>query len=417
VSSTQIFARRIDETRQALVYSMRVAIDEPLAMVLPLPVVPGSGDDAVAFVDLSGYPEFFSDLDDAFPTPTPSRFGGLAAAAAIPDNAKPLVVHDVGDFVASYVPSRADFTRLDPQFRIPDGVFDAHAEYADYGYAVFQLKPQPAPPPPKKRWFRRAPPPIDPGGEHAVHPMAFTFPSRRPGALYFPTLHVHDGAVVPREARFDHELYCQSSDAVLTRTFAWRASDKQLGKYVDAKRAADLVTGKDLAYRSVIAGMQPNTDHWYEAPRCTIESLDVRGDHFACKLSATTAYLTAPSEPKLERWRATARTKLDALSAGLREGLRALTAEHGARWNLGRAEHADRCMTAYLSNWEPFIFTSTAIEKLAPDASTTIALDIPAEGENVETQNVTLVFTRVPSKDTVLEIRSAIGQILDRAVA
>lgn len=413
VSATRIFARRVDAEHQALVYSMRVAIDEPLAMVLPLPVVPGSGDDAVTFIDLSAYPTFFADVDAAFPSGTPSRFGGLAPASRS-RGTTPLVVHSVGDFVASYVPSHADFTRLDPRFRIPDGVFDAHPDYADYGFAVFQLAPHAVQPAPKRRWFRRAPPPADPGGEHGVHPMAFTFPSRRPGALFFPTLHVHDGADVPREAEFDHELYCQSTDPVLTRTFAWRASEWHLGKNVDAGRARGVIDGDELAYFRRVLGRQPNADHWYEAPACTLAALDVRGDRFACKLAATTAYLTGPVDAKLERWRATARTELDAVSAGLRAGLEALTAEHGERWHLGPIADAERCMSAHLSNWEPFVFTATSIERLAPDTATRISLDIPADGERVETQNVTLVFTRAPSKDTILEIRAAVAQILDR---
>ena len=38
--------------------------------------------------------------------------------------------------------------------------------------------------------------------------MAFSFPRRDPGQLFFPTLHVHDGQV-HETAAFDHTLYCQ----------------------------------------------------------------------------------------------------------------------------------------------------------------------------------------------------------------
>jgi hypothetical protein len=96
------------------------------------------------------------------------------------------VVHDIGAFVASYVPSRADFARLDEQFRMPAVLFDAVPAYADYGFAVFQLKP----------------------GSVTVQPMAFEFPTRAVDQLFFPTVHVHDGRFHAKAA-FDHALYYQ----------------------------------------------------------------------------------------------------------------------------------------------------------------------------------------------------------------
>lgn len=110
VSATRIFARHLGGDRQALVYSMNVEVAEELAMVLPLPVAAGAGEDALSFVDLSAYPTFFGDLADAFPVRrSGSRGGQMAAVRAMPT----LAVHDVGDFVASYVPTPRDFDRLD----------------------------------------------------------------------------------------------------------------------------------------------------------------------------------------------------------------------------------------------------------------------------------------------------------------
>jgi hypothetical protein len=43
VTGTSIFARALADGRQILVYGMKVAASEPLAMVLPLPVPPGAG--------------------------------------------------------------------------------------------------------------------------------------------------------------------------------------------------------------------------------------------------------------------------------------------------------------------------------------------------------------------------------------
>lgn len=180
VSGTRIFARR-EGTTQALAYSMHLASRRELAMVLPIPVPRGSDEDAVAFVDLSESPWLFDQLRALFTAPAAE--GELTRRA--PQSSR-LAVRSVGSFEASFVPSIADFARLDPRFRMSDDVWKALPRYADWGFAVFKLKK----------------------GEHRVHPMAFRFPSREPGRLFFPTVHVHDGEV-HAEAEFDHELYWQ----------------------------------------------------------------------------------------------------------------------------------------------------------------------------------------------------------------
>jgi len=411
VSGTQIFARALAGDRQALVYAMRVALDEPLAMVLPLPVVPGSGDEAVRFVDLSGYPKFFEDVERAFPARERTASFGLQAARA--NAPAKLVVHAVGDFVASYVPSPADFTRLDERFRMPPNVFASHAELADYGFAVFQLAPHALTPAPPKRWFEfwRSSPGGDAAApEQGVHPMALVFPSRRPRALYFPTLHVHDGAKVPARATYDHALFCQSSDPVLTKTMAWRATDDRLGAFVDAKRAHGLVDEAQLAYRSSIIGEVANRDHWFEPPACRAESLAIRGTHFTCDLAALSAYEHDDSDRKT-----TARTRLDELSAGLARELAALVATHGEAWSLIELAGTSP-PDAWLSNWEPHVF-KVGPEKLAPGTPGPFTIQVPSESPRVETQNVCFRFARAPSRDDILAIRKAMSAAFERALS
>ncbi|MCX5745865.1 MAG: hypothetical protein NT062_25595 [Proteobacteria bacterium] len=406
VSSTQIFARQLAHDRQALVYAMTVELDEPVAMVLPVPVVPGGGDDALAFVDLSGYPTFFADLDAAFPDPPRARLGGMQAARG--GARQVLAVHAVGAFVASYVPSPADFDRLDPRFRMPSGVFAAHPAYADWGFAVFQLAPKAAPAAPPRRWFRK-PAPVDADPAQTVHPMAFVFPSRRPRALYFPTLHVHDGAHVPATARYDHTLFCQSDDDVLTRTFAWRASARTLGTSVDTRRAGELVAGDGRVYRTQLFGDQPNVDHWFESPTCDPASLEIRHARFACDLAATAAYATTTTDNRA----VTARTRLDALSAHLRRGLAALVDARGDAWHLGvLPANGDAVPTIHLSSWTPHVFTTTGVVRIEPGTPGPFLIQVPGEAEAVEPQNVRFVFDRAPSREQILEIRDAISQLL-----
>lgn len=205
VSRTRIFARKVAPRRQLLVYAMNLAADDDVAMILPLPVArePSAppAEDALRFVDMSACPDFFIQLGSLFPAPAMVSFG--AARAVVPQSA--LVVHDVGDFEASFVPSQADFTRLDPRFRFAPEVWRALSAYADWSFAVFQLRH------PKRRgvgaWVRSlvAGAPAAPPRE--FHPMAMEFPSRD-DRLFFPTVHVHDGVVHPT-ARFDHVLFAQ----------------------------------------------------------------------------------------------------------------------------------------------------------------------------------------------------------------
>lgn len=50
------------------------------------------------------------------------------------------MVHDVGDYQASNVPTARDFDRLDPRFRLSDAVRSGHPDYRDRGFAVFKLR-------------------------------------------------------------------------------------------------------------------------------------------------------------------------------------------------------------------------------------------------------------------------------------
>lgn len=226
VSGTRIFGRR-DGSRQALAYEMTLRAREEVAMVLPLPA--RGAEDAVTFVDLSDYPTLFDDLALAV--------GDEGWALAVPQPAKraaplQLVVHEVGAFVASFVPSIAEFHRLDPRFRLDDSIWRALPGYHDWGFAVFQLQ----------------------RGDRRVHPIALWLEARDPGRLFFPTVHVHDGFVHPR-ADFDHELYWQGPPAPGAQT-----SQGPLDA-LGVKRAQGLLVAERV-HRRTIRGAHPNADVW-----------------------------------------------------------------------------------------------------------------------------------------------------------
>jgi hypothetical protein len=234
VSNTQIFASTSGE-RATLVYSMRLSVASEVAMILPLPVRPASGERALSFVNLEGYPDFFDDLRRGFPVPVSRglRPAGPFAVAA----GEILEVHAVGAFEASFVPSVRDFGRLDARFRLSDDVWQKLPLYGDYGFAVFRLAP---------------------GTDKAIHPMALRFQTRHPERTFFPTVHVHDGEVHSR-ARFDHSLYYQ----ILSDRKALpgeHASYADASHFMNEAKSKALVSMSRHVYMKKLSGDLPNRD-------------------------------------------------------------------------------------------------------------------------------------------------------------
>jgi hypothetical protein len=222
---------------QCLAYGMTMEATQDVAMILPLPVRPGSGPAAVRFIDLGAHSNMFRELAALFAEPMLARKGGFQ----MPALRQRLEVHEVGSFIASYVPTRADFNWLDPRFRVPGVLFDAVPEYADYGFAVFQLAP----------------------GATTVHPMAFSFPTREIERLFFPCVHLHDGRW-HATATFDHTLYYQHPKAVvLGATNDGDASSTVL----PARDYVKLVDAARPMLRRELRGRAPNADTWIATGR------------------------------------------------------------------------------------------------------------------------------------------------------
>lgn len=245
VANTSIFARR-DGDRQVLVYEMSVGFSSDVAMILPLPVATGAGEDAVSFVDLGGYPEFFRHLAAAFPVEEALAASPGRGVPRAPRPA-PLKVHDVGSFEASYVPGARDFDRLDRRFRLSEEAWAALApRYATWGFAVFKLRG--GGPIERLLGTSRAP---------KLHPMALSFPTRE-ARLFFPTVHVHDGTA-PSVAAFDHTLYAQSDAPPAAAQEGWVAASRPVREVADPARALGLLSGAP-AYRRTLTGLLPNED-------------------------------------------------------------------------------------------------------------------------------------------------------------
>ncbi|MCA9587559.1 MAG: hypothetical protein KC657_19670 [Myxococcales bacterium] len=250
VHGTSIFARLTKPGVQALAYQMTYKAAEPTAMILPLPVALPAREGSVRFVDLKAYPDFFSSLDAGFPHVERSAFFGSKSAAAVPPSQ--LAVHDVGDFIASFVPTVADFDRVDARFAISKDVWAKIPAYKDYGFAVFQLKQL----------------------SGAPHPIAFELDTRLTETVFFPTVHIHDGTVHETDD-FDHALYLQAAafddrvggydgpDAIDKRTGFVR-SKLPAREFADAARAKGLVDPALLVHKVTMNGKLPNKDTFYD---------------------------------------------------------------------------------------------------------------------------------------------------------
>ena len=231
VHNTSIFARVSERGNQILIYSMSLDTAEEVAMILPIPVRAGTTEDELNFINLENYPDLFEDLSKMFPIPfTQSRLELKPTAAS----RAALKVQKVGSFEGSFVPTQADFARLDERFRIDPAVWEKLRQYKNFGFVVFKFRP----------------------GKHEIHPMAFAFPTATPKSIFFPTVHIHDGKV-HRKEHFDHALYCQTASAQVKMD--WQESTQPIHKFNYLRSQKTLLMGQHL-YQQRVVGEFKNRD-------------------------------------------------------------------------------------------------------------------------------------------------------------
>lgn len=341
VSSTRIFARALDEGRQLLVYEMTVEVADDVAMILPVPVPARSPADAVRFVNMSACPAFFDHLSAIFADERAAA-QDLSHAWPVPQAAT-LVVHDVGEFEASFVPALHDFDRLDARFRLPGEVWDALPSYGDWGFCVFKLKKTEKGASGLFRRFTGAK-----ARPRKVHPMAFEFPRRDPSSLFFPTVHVHDGHVHPT-AEFDHELFCQTPPA-WQPLMDWSRSRAKAGHL--AEPAHPWVDREAWMYKRSLAGELPNRDTYLAESKLRARTL-VNGS-FRLRMRAAWEHMIDDGKTSLDarakKWMRVGEAERIRIRDAVSTQLSSTFDERAAEWELAPFVHDGAYETFFASN-------------------------------------------------------------------
>ena len=378
VWSTRIFARPLEAGRQLLVYGMSLEVAADVAMILPIPVPPGTSEDAVRFVDMSARPTFFDDLSALFPRIEPQS-GDLSLSRFAPQPASMLVVHDVGDFEASFVPSPRDFDRLDARFRLPGEVWEALPSYADWGFCVFKLKAPAGSGRGGLLGLFKAPK----ASSRKVHPMAFEFPRRDASQLFFPTVHVHDGLVHPT-AHFDHELYCQTEPA-WEPLMQWERSASRADTL--AAGAKPWVEPSAWMYKRVLAGELPNRDTYLAETklraRTSVSAL------FRVRMRAAYEHVIDDGkvelDPRVKKWMRVSEAERVRIRDAVTTTLGEVFARNHDAWSLGEFSHEGGFQTFSACN------------------------------ERIEPQGVDVAFRVAPTAAVQAEVQAAVQSAIDRA--
>jgi hypothetical protein len=243
VNATKIFTCLTnDRTRQFLVYSNEVETDEEEnVMILPVP-----HPHSVNFVNLSKYPKLFDDLESNF---VKSRrdshhmYASLSRSASLERST--LVVHSVGSYSASIVPSVDDFDRLDTtHFTLPHDLETILRTTYDsqFGFLVCKLKQ----------------------GSHSYHPFAYIHDTHTSNLLFIPTLHYHPhvyGSSTTNDADWDHTIYSAGTDLDTTSSDEYVFSPRDSIKYDKLPRSISWIREQKLK-RWTKYGSGSNRDLW-----------------------------------------------------------------------------------------------------------------------------------------------------------
>jgi hypothetical protein len=229
VTQTHILIKDWGMGDQTLIYQMRLHSRTPTAMVLPVPV---AKQGLFKFISMEQYPEFFTDLEKCFGV----RDKSLGSTSR---SMKSIEVQEVGQYVASFVETLDDFSRLDPIFRLKPEILSRLPKYKDFSFAVFALKPS--------------------ANYRKIHPMAFHYSTEFLYELHFPTYHLHDNDLTQVES-YDHVLYFQSPRVGDSVYPMWDRNPGSILTHMTQSKVDPYLNTALSVYRREIRGKRANRD-------------------------------------------------------------------------------------------------------------------------------------------------------------
>jgi len=194
VASTFNFFARANGDHQFLACNFRYQAESPFTLILPLPTPPDASANAVRFINLSGYDEFFGDLRRGFPNLTRDT-GKQSFTDRLLEKVRDWLDLDTTQIEFAFFPNRTVLAQMHADWPVSDAVWTALEPYAECGLVALKLE----------------------AGANRLPPMAFEFPRRDSTELTFPTAHNLPAAAA---ASLRHALYAQTAQ----RSLQWRIS-------------------------------------------------------------------------------------------------------------------------------------------------------------------------------------------------
>ena len=194
VASAFNFFARAQADHQFLACSFRYEAATAFTLMLPLPTPPDAAANAVRFINLSAYDDFFRDTRRGWPDLTRDT-GKQSLTDRIREKVRDWLDLDTTQIELAFFPNQSVLADRRDRWPLPEVVWSALTPYAKFGLVGLKLE----------------------AGANRLPPIAFEFPRGASTELFFPTAHN-----LPRRVaqNLKHALYAQTA----TRSLAWRIS-------------------------------------------------------------------------------------------------------------------------------------------------------------------------------------------------
>jgi hypothetical protein len=194
VAGTFNFFARAHADHQFLACNFRYEAETAFTLILPLPTPPDATANAVRFINLSGYNDFFRDVRRGVPDLT-RDIEKQSLTDRLLEKVRDWLDLDTTQIELAFFPNQQVLAEMRDRWPLSEAVWAALKPYTKFGLVGLKLE----------------------AGANRLPPMAFEFPRGAPTELFFPTAHN-----LPHSATLNlkHMLYAQTSN----RSPVWSTS-------------------------------------------------------------------------------------------------------------------------------------------------------------------------------------------------